>query len=317
MSSSTLEADLLSGFQCRLCLKEYSSKGNLKAHLTNVHRYMLKQPAAGARQFACAECDHKFEQQADLLQHSNVIHNVDLGATNSTTVSVSSGAPTVLSPTSTTTKRVVRSIPSSQRQRQSFICSSEGCRMFFFTKSNLTRHINTMHPSEDMSCDRCGKTYETRARLQRHLADVHDIPWTLPPSVALPVTCRVGTCRESFADHSALKQHVKDVHKPTRFACARCTARFPYRSHLKRHMAEQHSGNAYQCQQCEQSFNQFSLLATHISAAHAPLAANRGYVCSPCGLTIATLDAYLKHNQEHHQSNESNDNDTSSKKRKI
>lgn len=84
------------------------------------------------------------------------------------------------------------------------------CGLKFSTKSNLNRHVRTVHSNNaesgngDFCCDRCGHLYSRKDNLNHHIKNVHDTSDQV-------IKCHV--CSKICASHDSLRHHIKTVHK--------------------------------------------------------------------------------------------------------
>ena len=78
-------------------------------------------------------------------------------------------------------------------------CNS--CPKTFSKKSNLTRHIQSVHLKNKNLCDKCDKQFSTKTDLCRHVSSAHD---------GKTFACKF--CDRTFNVLVNMKRHTKNVH---------------------------------------------------------------------------------------------------------
>ena len=123
-------------FKCKSCDQKFKQKKSLKNHYLQVHRInqfkeVYHEPESEQR-YPCGQCESVYKQKKNLNQHLRQKHNQDL-------------VNTVL------------------------ICDK--CPSKFTQKKSLIAHIKCQHgePSEEFKCTHCGKVYNQKKNLNRHM----------------------------------------------------------------------------------------------------------------------------------------------------
>lgn len=127
--------------------------------------------------------------------------------------------------------------------------------------------------SNAFPCERCGKTFERRYDLRRHVTTVHD--------KVRAFNC--SHCDMSFLQRSHLKEHISSVHEKTfSVTCDVCQLQFTSKSRLMRHHKAVHLRlRPFRCDECDCSYFQRTDLKKHQIAKH-------GKEPTLAGTTVAT-----------------------------
>lgn len=121
-------------------------------------------------------------------------------------------------------------------------CRFEGCGAFFINKSNLHRHIKSVHEGKRFICtfDGCSKVFNYSIGLKRHVESVHE---------GKRFICNFAHCGKSFTESSNLNTHIKSAHDGKRFICTidDCGKVFKSPNGLKGHVKAIHEGIRFNC----------------------------------------------------------------------
>ena len=132
-------------FVCRICLKTFTRKNNLKQHMAG---------HSDSRPFECTECDRRFAKKANLKSHM-LTH---------------SGEKPHLCPTCnigfSRKSNLTKHILIHQRKKQ-FLCTE--CGRDFTQKKNLAIHYEIHSKPSLYQCSKCERRFSRRDSLIRHL----------------------------------------------------------------------------------------------------------------------------------------------------
>ncbi|XP_066526256.1 pleiomorphic adenoma gene X [Hoplias malabaricus] len=140
----------------------------------------------------------------------------------------------------------------------------------FHGKEQLNSHLQT-HDSnkQELQCEECGKHYNTRLGLRRHVA-------THATSVGGDLTCKV--CRQVFESMPTLLEHLSThtgrpppggVVRERKHQCERCGRRFFTRKDVRRHAVVHTGRRDFLCPRCAQRFGRRDHLTRHLKKSHA------------------------------------------------
>ncbi|CAB0031395.1 unnamed protein product [Trichogramma brassicae] len=123
--------------------------------------------------------------------------------------------------------------------------------------SKLEIHTQVHNGRKHHKCDTCGKTFTTKAILDRHIESLHS-----------GITHACDLCGKILTRKDKLKTHIDSVHKGLTHPCDLCKKVFTLRFSLKVHQDSVHKGTAHPCVQCEKSFTRKINLKLHINKVH-------------------------------------------------
>ena len=131
------------------------------------------------------------------------------------------------------------------------------CHGHFSRKTDLKRHIETIHEGKRTQCLQCSASFARKNDLKRHIEAVHE---------GKQAKCVI--CSASFSRKTDLKRHVETVHEGKRAHCPQCSASFARKTDLKRHIETVHEGKKAQCTICSASFSRQTDLRRHVESVH-------------------------------------------------
>ncbi|ELT98187.1 hypothetical protein CAPTEDRAFT_47286, partial [Capitella teleta] len=149
-----------------------------------------------------------------------------------------------------------------------FYC--ERCGRGFDQAPQLAEHGATCIAQGASKCPHCYKCFQSEARLQKHMLNVHS------GEKLKPVTCPI--CHKSFKSAIRLRNHTREVHegkkrkpsaKPAKqdtvlHMCEACAYITPSRDRLKNHQKAVHEGVLpFKCNLCDYRTSERSDLARH------------------------------------------------------
>ncbi|XP_049445759.1 histone-lysine N-methyltransferase PRDM9-like isoform X19 [Epinephelus fuscoguttatus] len=113
--------------------------------------------------------------------------------------------------------------------------------------------INLNTGKKPLKCDVCGKVFECKSKLQRHL-NSH--------TGEKPITCK--TCGTRVNDTSALSAHIRTHTGEKPYICKVCGRAFGRNGHLLVHMRTHTGEKPYTCKTCGRHFRSISNLTVHM-----------------------------------------------------
>ena len=107
--------------------------------------------------------------------------------------------------------------------------------------------------SANTTCKDCGKTFESKWRMERHNRTIHE---------QLPIAC--DYCDYTSTSTRSLKMHTEAIHEKIRYPCNQCSYQATQRGSLKSHIKSRHEGIKFPCDQCDYQSGDKSNLKKHI-----------------------------------------------------
>ncbi|CAG7834200.1 unnamed protein product [Allacma fusca] len=198
-------------------------------------------------------------------------------------------------------------------QRKNYFCLY--CDFTSPLKSTLATHMKEEHPDRSINpeifeCATCGKIFENRASLRKHLLVHREKPFVcsicskgFPSSYKLMEHTRVHTgyypykcshCGKAYRTPSLLSTHEKRIHPPTEperivpkkveLMCGICHRIMHSKRNLESHLLLHKQEKPQKCPHCSETFPRPSVLVRHIRAVHDPLHSSRKTKdCAICG----------------------------------
>ena len=119
------------------------------------------------------------------------------------------------------------------------------CDSTFTSRSKRSSHWSLCHRiEENMTCEICGKTYDTRRQLTQHRR-IHDESYH--------VTCDV--CGKTFTSQNLLKKHSRWHIRNPEEKCPLCPQKFLYKGAVETHLVRDHGHERrYTCEFCGTQF---------------------------------------------------------------
>ena len=133
------------------------------------------------------------------------------------------------------------------------------CFSDFPNREDLTAHKTKEHPkrAEKLNCDKCGKLFDFKHQLKKHIKIVHD---NIRDQ-------KCSHCDKSFKTKDVLKEHIASVHEGVKHICAFCGRSYNRRSDLSVHVKVRHNQDTkkHVCDECGKSFDFAKSLQKHVS----------------------------------------------------
>ncbi len=156
------------------------------------------------------------------------------------------------------TRHIVPPTPShartALRQCDNSSTSCQRCLKSFSTRSNMLRHVRSVHDKVKLICDVCNEEFLRSDTLADHKSTQHD-----------KAKCfKCDLCSKSFGAERYLAKH-KFRHLPKRYTCSNCLHKFVTSSELKRHILFRHTirPRNFNCSYCLRKFKSLAELLVH------------------------------------------------------
>lgn len=65
-------------FKCDICNKDFTLKKNLKRHLKNIHKLIVKHYINKNARHKCPKCEHSFVERSSLRRHERLKHKIEI-----------------------------------------------------------------------------------------------------------------------------------------------------------------------------------------------------------------------------------------------
>ncbi|KAL7407552.1 hypothetical protein ABVT39_010014 [Epinephelus coioides] len=144
--------------------------------------------------------------------------------------------------------------------------------------------INLNTGKKPLKCDICGKDFECKSKLQRHL-NSH--------TGEKPFSCE--TCEKRFSEKSVLKKHCRIHTDEKPHTCNVCGRAFRHNSVLLVHMRTHTGEKPYTCNVCGRAFGHSGVLLVHMRT-HT---GEKPYTCKVCGRAFGHSGVLLVHMRTH------------------
>ncbi|CAL4130182.1 unnamed protein product [Meganyctiphanes norvegica] len=200
-------------FVCSVCGLRVGSKAALKIHL---HRFHNKDEET--KDYLCSECGYMASTKKAFTDHQR-IHSDDPGP-----------------------------------KARCSICDKE------MLASSYKIHMLRMHGEAKHPCDSCGQRFTVRSDLMRHINTVH--------SSLRPYDCDL--CSEKFATSDALRYHRNKTHSTVHHCCEFCGKAYKWKGELRTHVQRNHVEHKerYQCSLCSRNYAERRKLRQHMTNKH-------------------------------------------------
>lgn len=264
--SSENAASDSAAYECAICAGIFSSKGEIRKHLSSVHDFKTPKLSYGLKSCTAKKEESKIIQELAKQSFRQF------------------GTYTVPE----------RGEPSSQTSAGYYICAV--CGQIFLKRHSFTRHVN-QHSSSRLNCDKCKKSFTTKGALQSHQNLKHK---DLPKNVFILNGRKYLKCEQcSFTcrnERNKMEEHMR-VHtgeKP--FTCELCGKQFRTKALLRVHSRYVHEGiKEHACDICGRCFSNKRYMEEHrrIHTGEKPL------ICDLCGKTFRQNSSLTKHVENH------------------
>ncbi|XP_078027310.1 uncharacterized protein LOC144464392 [Epinephelus lanceolatus] len=158
------------------------------------------------------------------------------------------------------------------------------CGKVFEYKSNLQRHLNSHTGEKPFSCKTCGKRFSVKSELKRHFR-VH--------TGEKPHTCHV--CGRAFGHNGNLLVHMRTHTGEKPYTCKVCGRAFGHNDVLLAHMRTHTGEKPYTCKVCGRAFGRNGDLLVHMRT-HT---GEKPYICKTCGKHFRSSSNLTVHMRTH------------------
>lgn len=197
-------------FTCDACGKSYSTSTSLKHHIARNHN---------VSRYVCRKCKKPFNSSAELRDHMLGSKRCLMHVCNVCNDRFYSWR-----------LKQTHMIEAHGVPEKSYECQE--CSAVFTNGNTYRNHFKITHTTEHFVCSCCGRRFETKYKLGRHMVT-----------------------------HTGEKQ----------YACEVCSKRFPRKSTLDQHMWIHMTNKKWQCKTCDKQFNQRVSWKTHMKSHHPEL----------------------------------------------
>ena len=207
-------------WMCKRCLKTFNSKHSLNVHVKNVHDMKTIQ---------CKICSKVFKRLSHFLRHQKYLHGI------------------------------YRSyfILDEYPDIQYYNC--EHCSFKSRYKTNLHKHIETIHKDVEFPCSKCEFISNRHDNLERHIKTIHG-----------DVKYKCNECEFISNRNDAFIRHTDTVHGDKKsFFCPECDSAFKRKDKIKRHVETKHTEEfKYNCNKCDYLSNRKDNMKRHQEKVH-------------------------------------------------
>ncbi|XP_046353030.1 myoneurin-like [Haliotis rufescens] len=172
-------------------------------------------------------------------------------------------------------------------EHNAFRCTQ--CGVAYIRKSNLTRHMRTVHSNAfHLKCRSCNIVTKTERELRNHCLEVHNNN--------SPFECEEEGCNYRTYKYDFLRRH-KQIHSEQRdYVCDKCGKTFSQQAGLLSHHRTCYHLQEYLCDVCGQAFNHYQSMKSHRRSIHY---GERPFMCTDCGTRFSDHRNLKRHRRIH------------------
>lgn len=164
------------------------------------------------------------------------------------------------------------------------------CGKTFDAKAYLTRHMAHHESVKLFECDHCGKRFSKKYLVRNHILGVHRYE-----NVAPSYACHIEGCSKLFVNESRLKHHLKYTHSSIdQEICEICSKSFKTKAAIEEHMRIHYRRpeDRFKCDICGHFIADLKSFKRHLKNHETEGLDN---ICHICGKKSPNLNALKKH----------------------
>jgi KRAB domain-containing zinc finger protein len=298
----TLSGNSNTLFNCVVCCKNYSKKGNLVRHLQSKfhQRSVIKsQNNVLGSKFHCEICSKTHQTKIKMERHVRYHFWSNFKPKSAPMLTCDFCSKKFFK-----TESLIKHIYTHLNKTREF-CNS--CKKEFNSKSELKLHVARMlcKKLKTWKCSFCNLSLRSQDNYILHNQYEHEIHFNKnnrkkAQSKKLN-TIACPYCPKTYLITN-LKYHIKKSHfllsnLKLRFSCKACKKVFKNIYQLRLHMVKQHNMEVpkYTCHKCDSSFLHRHKLVKHLKAAHAL----GDFMCEICGMSFSDAEELKCHYRDH------------------
>ncbi|XP_058458364.1 zinc finger protein 595-like [Malaya genurostris] len=260
---------------CRLCSRTFETQSDLMQHRREDHKMTGKE--AG---ISCRTCHQRYADHDALLKHRSEDHPMEIP------LECDVCKATFASPVA---------LRAHKREHQRVILyNCPNCRETYNSQLLLETHMKDVHADcKNHVCYLCGSGYPTRKQLVSHLGR-HRNPQRRTNS-NMPGNYMCDICGKEFNFRITLKRHVFNFHDHDRkFQCEVCEKTLVSAEGLKLHMRSHSEDQLVMCELCGKGFSQPYRLREHMIRHSREANEQRCHICNRAFRDPNKLELHLK-----------------------
>ena len=225
--------------KCLICNITFESRSLMLEHIAAKHQYIVL--------YNCPECNSRFMTKKGLKTHTPC---------NTENVCPICGK---IFTTPTSLRTHIAYIHEGKIKPRKFKCTL--CEKAYRRSVDLQNHMS-VHERKILQCLDCTEEFNSKKRLERHIAQKHDRSKLF----------KCSHCDSAFVQEKHLLDHIAFVHeKKISNLCSLCGKNFRTQGELKKHIKYDHElegQKTHECEECEKTFKNKNVLRSHVKITH-------------------------------------------------